>query len=94
MSRFLGEIKAKLFEAKFILEQSPNIEGAQEAIEKLRNALDLCTVADRLIAALMPRAQEHLLVDTLSSSLAQPSLVSRDSAEFDTESPTDIKDKP
>lgn len=89
MSRFLGEIRTKLCEAKFILEQNATREGAQEAIDKIRAALDLCTIADRLIAALMPK-QQHLLVDTISSSLADPDLV----PDFDSEPPTDIKDKP
>jgi hypothetical protein len=90
MSRFLSEVRAKLFEAKFILEQNPTHEGCQEAIDKIRAALDLCALADRLIEALVPKAQDHLLVDTLSNSLAKPALVT----EFDSEPPTEIKDKP
>jgi hypothetical protein len=82
---FLDEVKTKIFEAKFILEQDKTVTGNEAAIEKLRNALDLCTVAERLIDVLAPKAQSHVIDDTLSASLADP--------KFTTEPPT-TKDKP
>jgi len=93
MGGFLEEVKAKIYEAKFLLEQDTSDPGNSQAIEKLRNALDMCTVAERLINSLVPReTRERLIADTLSSSLARPKLESI--VNFGAEPPTDIKDKP
>lgn len=87
---FLAEVKAKIYEAKFLLEQDNTDSGKDVAIEKLRNALDLCTIAERLIELLTPKeAKDRLLADSLSSSLARPKLES-----FTSEQPTNVKDKP
>lgn len=90
---FLAEVKAKILEAKFILEQDKSLEGNAEAIKKLMNALDLCTIAERLINTLTPKeSRERLVADTLSASLARPKLESIVS--FDSEPPTDKDKKP
>jgi len=83
---FLAEVRAKLYEAKFILEQDDTVTGREIVVEKIRSALDLCAVAERLIEALAKEGREHLVVDTLSTSLAEPKLVSS----FDDEPATGV----
>jgi len=88
---FLAQVRAKLYEAKFLLEQDDTVTGRELVIEKVRNALDLCSVAERLIDALATK-QEPLVVDTLSTSEADPKLV----PSFESEPVTGIvtKEKP
>jgi hypothetical protein len=71
---FLAQVRAKLYEAKFLLEQDDTVTGRELVIEKVRNALDLCAIAERLIDALAAK-QESLVVDTLSTSESDPKLV-------------------
>jgi len=89
---FLAQVRAKLYEAKFLLEQDDTVTGRELVIEKVRNALDLCTIAEKLIDALATKSHEHLVVDTLSTSEADPKLVSS----FESEPVTGIvtKEKP
>ena len=87
---FLAEVKDEILKAKFILEQDKSLAGNEEAIQKLRNALDLCTVAERLIGPVSKRSTDHLLVDTISSSLNHPTLV----AEEDDENGPPTEDMP
>jgi hypothetical protein len=71
---FLAQIRAKLYEAKFLLEQDDTVTGKELVIQKIRNALNLCSIAEKLIDALAAK-QEHLVVNTLSTSEAEPELV-------------------